>query len=66
MVIQRIKENYHFTDWDTNLLMKLAPIMEAQRAGLEFGVDIINGAEIQTSLPRGLHVIGLFLKKAIS
>lgn len=30
MAIERIKENYHFTDWDTNLLIKLAPIMEAQ------------------------------------
>ena len=28
MAIERIKENYNFTDWDVNLLMRLAPIME--------------------------------------
>jgi uncharacterized membrane protein (DUF373 family) len=28
LAIERIKENYNFSDWDANLLMKLAPIME--------------------------------------
>ena len=28
LVIERIKENYNFTDWDASLLMKLAPIMK--------------------------------------
>src|SRR4030042_2760978 len=49
------------TDHDTFL-----PICEAQIAGKKCVVEIICGEEIQTSLPRGLHIIGLYLKKPIS
>jgi len=48
------------TDHDT-----MAGTHEAQEAGEKFGVNIIAGEEIQTSLPRGLHIVGLFLKKPI-
>lgn len=48
------------TDHDT-----MAGVPEAIEAGKEFGVEIVAGEEIQTSLPRGLHVVGLFLKKPI-
>ena len=41
-------------------------IKEAQRVGLEYGVDVVVGEEIQTSLPRGLHIVGLFLKKPVA
>lgn len=48
------------TDHDT-----ISGVQEAKAAGEKYGVEVICGEEIQTSLPRGLHVIGLFLKKAI-
>ena len=28
LIIERIKENYNFTDWDASLPIKLAPIMK--------------------------------------
>lgn len=48
------------TDHDT-----FSPIKKAQQAGAEYGIEVIAGQEIQTSLPRGLHIVGLFLKKPI-
>lgn len=48
------------TDHDT-----MAGIDEAKKAGRMHGVEIVAGEEIQTSLPRGLHIIGLFLKNPI-
>ena len=46
------------TDHDT-----LSGISEAKKAGKRFGVEIVIGEEIQTAVPRGLHIIGLFLKE---
>lgn len=43
----------------------MAGVSEAKRVGKKLGIDVIAGEEIQTSLPRGLHVIGLFLKRPI-
>ncbi len=48
------------TDHDT-----IAGYKEARVAGKKYGVNVICGEEVQSSLPRGLHVIGLFLKKAV-
>lgn len=48
------------TDHDT-----MAGIAEAKKAAKKFDIEIIAGEEIQTRIPRGLHVIGLFLKKPI-
>lgn len=49
------------TDHDT-----MSSVEEARLAGNELGVDVIAGEEIQTSLPRGLHVVGLFLKDPVA
>lgn len=49
------------TDHDT-----MSSVNEARRAGNELGVDVIAGEEIQTSLPRGLHIVGLFLKEPVA
>lgn len=49
------------TDHDT-----LSGFGEAQMAGRKFGVEVIAGQEVQTSMPRGLHVVGLFLKKGVA
>ena len=49
------------TDHDT-----MTGVEEARKSGREFGVEIIAGEEIQTSLPRGLHVIGLYLAEPIA
>lgn len=48
------------TDHDT-----LSGINEAKKAGKKFGVEIIVGEEIQTAIPRLLHIVGLFLKEKI-
>ena len=49
------------TDHDTVASYKVAKVL-----GKKFGVDIVMGEEIQTSLPRGLHIIGLFLKDYVA
>lgn len=48
------------TDHDT-----LSGIDQAKKAGKRYGVEIIVGEEIQTKIPRVLHIIGLFLKEKI-
>lgn len=48
------------TDHDT-----MSGVSEARRAAEELGIEVVAGQEIQTSMPRGLHVVGLFLKKAV-
>jgi len=48
------------TDHDT-----MTGIAEAEKTARKFDIEIVAGEEIQTSLPRGLHVLGLFLKHPI-
>ena len=49
------------TDHDT-----ISAHQDAIKAGKKYGVDVVMGEEIQTGLPRGLHLIGLFIKDYVA
>src|ERR1039458_2890200 len=48
------------TDHDT-----VSPLGEAIDVGAELGVDVVPGEEVTCSFPPGIHVVGIFLRRAI-
>jgi hypothetical protein len=48
------------TDHDT-----LSPLEEATEVGAELGVDVVAGEEVTCSFPPGIHVVALFIRRAI-
>jgi hypothetical protein len=48
------------TDHDT-----LQPLDEARDTGAALGVDVIAGEEVTCAFPPGIHVVGIFIRRAI-
>jgi len=48
------------TDHDT-----LSPLEEATEVGAELGVDVVTGEEVTCAFPPGIHVVALFIRRAI-
>jgi hypothetical protein len=48
------------TDHDT-----VSPLGEAIEVGAELGVDVVAGEEVTCAFPPGIHVVGIFLRRAI-
>jgi predicted metal-dependent phosphoesterase TrpH len=48
------------TDHDT-----VSPLGEAIEVGAELGVDVVPGEEVTCSFPPGIHVVGIFLRRAV-
>lgn len=48
------------TDHDT-----LSPLEEATEVGAELGIDVVAGEEVTCSFPPGIHVVALFIHRAI-
>src|ERR1019366_6378331 len=48
------------TDHDT-----LSPLEEATEVGAELGVEVVSGEEVTCAFPPGIHVVALFIDRAI-
>ena len=48
------------TDHDT-----VSPLEEATEVGAELGVDVVTGEEVTCSFPPGIHVVAVFIRRAI-
>src|ERR1035438_10784338 len=48
------------TDHDT-----LSPLEEATEVGAELGVEVVAGEEVTCAFPPGIHVVALFIDRAI-
>src|ERR1017187_4835952 len=48
------------TDHDT-----VSPLEEAIEVGAELGVDVVTGEEVTCSFPPGIHVVAVFIRRAI-
>ena len=48
------------TDHDT-----LSPLEEATEVGAELGVEVVAGEEVTCAFPPGIHVVALFIRRAI-
>jgi hypothetical protein len=48
------------TDHDT-----IPDLAEARDVGEQLGVDVVSGQEVTTTLPRGIHIVGLFVDRPV-